>query len=151
MRVALDSNFLLYAAGIDDAKRAEAAQRILDRLRADDTFIPVQVLGEVFRVLTRKAKRKAADVRAIILDFRDTFPLIETTPHTWLAAMDLSVDHQVNIWDSIIVSCAAEVDCRVLLSEDLQDGFVWRGLTVVNPFAEETHPLLASALEEATS
>ena len=151
MRIALDSNFLLYAAGLDDAKRGEAAQRILDRLPASDTFVAVQVLGEVFRVLTRKAKRKAAEVRAIILDFRDTFPLLETKPETLLAAMDLSVDHQLNIWDSIIVSCAAEADCRLLLSEDLQDGFVWRGLTVVNPFAKKLHPLLASALEEATS
>jgi predicted nucleic acid-binding protein len=151
MRIALDSNFLLYAAGIDDAKRGEAAQRILDRLPASETFVPVQVLGEIFRVLTRKAKRKPADVRAIVLDFRDTFPLLETSPQTLLAAMDLSVDHQVNIWDSIIVSCAAEADCRVLLSEDLQDGFTWRGLTVVNPFTEKPHPLLKSALDESKS
>jgi predicted nucleic acid-binding protein len=151
MRIALDSNFLLYAAGVNDHKRAEAAQQILDRLSPRETFVPVQVLGEVFRVLTRKAKRKPADVRAIVLDFRDTYPLLETTPRTLLSAMDLSVDHQVNIWDSIIVSCAAEADCRLLLSEDLHDGFTWRGLTVVNPFAEKPHSLLTSALDEANS
>jgi predicted nucleic acid-binding protein len=111
----------------------------------------VQVLGEIFRVMTRKAKRKPADVRSIVMDFRDTYPLLETTPQILLAAMDLGVDHQVNIWDGIIVACAAEADCRVLLSEGLQDGFTWRGLTVINPFAEKTHPLLTSALDEAKS
>ncbi|WP_205963481.1 PIN domain-containing protein [Roseicella aquatilis] len=30
---------------------------------------------------------------------------------------------------------AAEAECRLLLSEDIQDGFTWRGVTVRNPFA----------------
>jgi hypothetical protein len=34
----------------------------------------------------------------------------------------------------------------VLLSEDMQHGFVYRGVTVINPFAEPAHPLLADAL-----
>jgi hypothetical protein len=29
----------------------------------------------------------------------------------------------------------------------MQDGFVYRGVTVANPFAETLHPLLASLLE----
>jgi hypothetical protein len=35
---------------------------------------------------------------------------------------------------------------RLLLSEDLQDGFTWRGVTVTNPFAAALHPLLAALL-----
>ncbi len=35
----------------------------------------------------------------------------------------------------------------MLLSEDMQDGFVYRGVTVANPFAAALHPLLASVLE----
>lgn len=40
----------------------------------------------------------------------------------------------------------AENHCRVLLSEDMQDGFTWRGVTVVNPYRIPSHPLLASLL-----
>ena len=36
---------------------------------------------------------------------------------------------------------------RLLLSEDLQDGFTWRGVTVANPFSASPHPLLAGLLE----
>ena len=36
--------------------------------------------------------------------------------------------------------------CRLLLSEDLQEGFTWRGVTVVNPFAPTLHPVLAALL-----
>jgi hypothetical protein len=32
-------------------------------------------------------------------------------------------------------------------SEDLQEGFTWGGVTVVNPFAAAVHPLLAMMLE----
>jgi predicted nucleic acid-binding protein len=35
----------------------------------------------------------------------------------------------------------------LLLSEDMQHGFVSRGMTVVNPFAEPTHPKLAALLD----
>ena len=34
----------------------------------------------------------------------------------------------------------------MLLSGDMQDGFVWRGVTVVNPFAATPHPMLVDLL-----
>jgi hypothetical protein len=34
----------------------------------------------------------------------------------------------------------------LLLSEDLQDGFTWGGVTVANPFAARRHALLESLL-----
>jgi hypothetical protein len=34
------------------------------------------------------------------------------------------------------------------LSEDLQEGFTWAGVTVVNPFASTQHALLQAPLEE---
>jgi predicted nucleic acid-binding protein len=54
--------------------------------------------------------------------------------------------HQLAFWDAIVLSAAADANCRVLLSEDLQDGFTWSGVTVVNPFAATPHPLLDAAL-----
>ena len=63
-------------------------------------------------------------------------------------AINLAVDHRLNIWDSVMISVASEAGCRLLLSEDMQDGFAWRGLTVVNPFAVPQHPLLASLLDD---
>jgi hypothetical protein len=34
----------------------------------------------------------------------------------------------------------------LLLSEDLQGGFTWNGVTVTNPFSQEKHELLAAVL-----
>jgi predicted nucleic acid-binding protein len=50
------------------------------------------------------------------------------------------------IWDALILAVAAENRCRLLLSEDFQAGFTWRGVTVVNPFAAQPSPLLKGLL-----
>ena len=56
--------------------------------------------------------------------------------------MTLARDHQLGIWDAVILASAADAGCRLLLSEDLQDGFSWSGVTVANPFVSKPNPLL---------
>jgi predicted nucleic acid-binding protein len=147
MRIALDTNVLAYAAGVNGAERQRAALDLLDKLSESQTFLPVQALGELFRVLVRKAKISPRLGRTTILRYRDTYPLVETSAGVFLSATDLAVDHKIGIWDAVMFAAAAEVGCRLLLSEDLQEGFTWGGVTVVNPFAAAVHPLLARMLE----
>jgi len=42
--------------------------------------------------------------------------------------------HRLSWWDSLIVAAAAAQGCALLLSEDLQDGGVYAGVTVRSPF-----------------
>jgi predicted nucleic acid-binding protein len=150
MMVALDTNLLAYAEGVNDGRRQSRALEIIAGLPVGTTVVPIQVLGELFRVLTAKAGRSPADARDAILSWRDAIPTRDTSAAALLAAMDLVVDHRLSIWDALILSVAAEAGCRLLLTEDLQEGFTWRGVTVVNPFAETIHPLLASLLGPGT-
>jgi hypothetical protein len=76
----------------------------------------------------------------------DAFPLIETSPAVILAASDLATHHRFGIWDAVVFAAAAAAGCRLLLSEDLQPGFTWNGVTVANPFSQEKHELLAGLL-----
>lgn len=108
----------------------------------------MQTLGELFNVLVRKAGRSAANARAAILSWRDSFPLIETTAAVMLGAADLATDHDLSIWDSVILCAAADAGCRLLLSEDLQEGFTWSGVTVTNPFSPSNHVLLSALLDD---
>ncbi len=146
MRVALDSNILAYAEGVNGATRKKLAVELLRQLPQNAVILPVQVLGEVFRVLVGKAGRPSAKARLAILDWQDAFATIETSVSVMLAAIDLATDHHLSIWDAVILSAAAEAGCRLLLSEDLQEGFTWKGVTVSNPFAATTHPLLRALL-----
>jgi predicted nucleic acid-binding protein len=135
MRVALDTNVLAYAEGVNGAARKKSALTILEKLPADETFVPLQALGELFTVLVRKAGRAPARARDAVLSWQDAFSSIETSAGVLASAMDLSAGHNLGIWDAIMLSAAAAAGCRYLLSEDLQDGFTWNGVTVVNPFA----------------
>jgi predicted nucleic acid-binding protein len=146
MRLALDTNVLAYAEGVNGVPRKKTALDIIEKLPVGDTFLPAQALGELFHVLVRKADRPPERARAAILTWQDAFPVIETSPSVLLAGVDLAVQHHVSIWDSIILAAAAAAGCRLLLSEDMQSGFTWNGVTVANPFAPVLHQLLAAIL-----
>ena len=148
MRLALDTNILVYAEGVNGVSLKKTAVDIIRKLSPDETFVPVQVLGELFYVLVRKAGLKREGARTAILSWHDDFPVIETSPAIVLAAADLSVDHGWRIWDAVILAAAASAGCRLLLSEDMQEGFTWSGVTVTNPFSPARHELLSALLDD---
>ena len=146
MRVALDTNVLAYAEGTNGAAMRDNALELIQRLPRGAIVLPVQTLGELFNVLVRKAKRRPARARTAVLTWRDAYPLVETSAAVMVNATDLASDHGLTIWDGVVVAASAEAECRLLLSEDLQEGFTWRGVTVTNPFAQTVHPLLDALL-----
>lgn len=150
MRIALDTNILAYAEGIGDAPRCAGAIRLIEQLPAELVLLPAQTLGELFRVLTGKAGREAELSCKAIMTWADSFEIAESSWPAFQSAMDLAIDHQLQIWDALIMAVAAENHCRLLLSEDLQTGFIWRGVSVVNPFASPSSPLLNNILQNGS-
>jgi predicted nucleic acid-binding protein len=146
LRIALDTNVLAYAEGVNGAVRKKAALHVIEKLPEDSTFVPVQVLGELFHVLVRKAGRRPDRARAAIHSWQDAFSLIETSSAVLIAAADLAVDHNLSIWDAVVLSASAAAGCRLLLSEDMQEGFTWHGVTIANPFAKPRSQILAQLL-----
>lgn len=150
-RVALDSNILAYLAGVshgsDDVSKIGQVRAMIGSLASAASLVaPVQALGELFVVL-RRGGASAADAREVLLEFSDAFEPAASQAMTARSAADLVVDHKLQYWDALIVSAAADAGCTLLLSEDMQHGFVARGLTIVNPLAEAIHPKLAPLLE----
>ena len=147
MRAALDTNILAYAEGINGAERKKQALGLVEQLPHDSVAIPIQALGELFQILVRKARRTPSDARSAILGWRDAFTPIETSAAVLVAAADLAT-RQFGFWDAVILSAAAEASCRVLLSEDMQDGYIWRGVAIINPFSGRPQPLLEALLSQ---
>jgi predicted nucleic acid-binding protein len=147
VRIALDTNILAYAEGVNGSEMQRSALDLIGRLPRNEVALPVQALGELFYVLTRKASRPRDAACAIMLSWCDTFPLIDTSATVMLTAADLAADHRIFIWDAVILAAAAEGACRLLLTQDMQEGFTWHGVTVTNPFSVGRHPLLAEMLD----
>lgn len=150
-RVALDTNILAYLAGVARDARDEAKigliRDLIGHIGATASLVaPVQTLGELFVVL-RRSDASAEEARAILLEFSESFATSASETRTALAAADLVVGHKLQFWDALILTAAVEAGCSLLLSEDMQDGFVTRGLTIVNPLANTPHPKLAALFE----
>ncbi len=148
MRIALDTNILAYAEGFGDEQRCGTALQLIEQLRSSEVVLPAQTLGELTRVMISKAKRTPSQAREAVLGWADSFEVADSSWFAFQAALDLTVDHQLQIWDALILAVTAESHCRLLLSEDFQSGFTWRGVTVVNPFAEQPSELLAGVLRK---
>ncbi len=149
MKIALDTNLLAYAEGINDDDKRRIVLDLIRRCPQETIVIPVQVLGELFSILVRKAGRSREDAREALLNWRDAFATIETSAEVMQQAFDLATDHRLSLWDAVILSAASQAGCRLLLSEDMQEGFIWGGVTIVNPFAAAQHILLDALLQGA--
>ena len=148
MRVAFDTNILAYAEGIGDSARQQASLDLIRMLPPSLVVLPAQCLGELFRVLTGKARRDAASAQEAVLGWADAY---ETADSTWTAfqsAMSVVANHNLQVWDALILAVAMEQRCRLLLSEDMQHEFTWHGVTVVNPYQEPNHHFLQALLTD---
>lgn len=146
-RVALDTNILAYVVGVnrlpEDLPKIEASREVLGRFDEQVVLVvPMQVLGELFNVLTRSGATRE-EARNTVLGMADRFAVAESTRAGFMSALDLATVHKMQVWDALILNAAAEAGCAILLSEDMGDGFLWRGTAVINPLADRPDARLA--------
>jgi predicted nucleic acid-binding protein len=135
--VFVDTNVFVYARDTrDPVRQARAAQWLEHLWRTRAGRLSVQVLNEYFDTTTRKLvpglSRDEAwqDVQLLLLGWRPRAldgQLLER-------AYALARGHRLSWWDALIVAAAQLQDCVILLTEDLQDGTAFGGVTVRNPF-----------------
>lgn len=147
MVAALDTSVLACAEGAGDPARCERARALVSRILPQRILLPAQVLGELNRVLTGTVGLDAGEARTALLSWADAFEIADPTWSAFQGAVDLAADHRLQIRDALNLSVAAEHGSRLLLSEDLQDGFTWHGVTVLDPFAGRPSPLLGVLLD----
>ncbi|HET9661058.1 MAG TPA: PIN domain-containing protein [Thermomicrobiales bacterium] len=146
MRVALDTNLLIYAVGVNDLRKQELILELLAGIPPYDIVLSVQVLAEFYRVSTGKAGFSREEAAILTRSWRQRHTIVGTFDHVLDRSIDLALRHHFTIWDSIVVASSVEAKCKLLLSEDMHHGFTWSGVTIVDPFTEPKHPLLELAL-----
>lgn len=129
-----DTNVLVYA---DDqsapAKQERAVDLVAEHRREGTGVVSLQVLQEYFVTVTRKLKVDARVARRkveLLAEFDVAAPDVADV----LAAIDLHRLHGFSFWDALVVRAAGQAGCRILLSEDMQEGQEIDGVRVVNPF-----------------
>lgn len=69
-----------------------------------------------------------------ILHSLEMFEVAQISPDMINDAIEVSLLHKISFWDSLIVVAAEVSKCTSLITEDLNNGKVIKGVTVVNPF-----------------
>ena len=129
-----DTNVLLYCTdSTDPKKQAQSRELVARSAMAGQAVLSTQVLIELFNNLTRKQKMPAATARTLTLAYTQ-WPVVDSDLALVGAAMALSIQHQLSIWDAMVVEAALRAQAQILFSEDLTHGQRFGALEVVNPF-----------------
>jgi len=136
-KVFFDTNVLIYAVAQGDPRSRRA-----EELLAAGGIISVQVLNEFVSVARRKVHMSWSETHEALDAILDLCPdpvPISLALHQ--RALRVAEDYGFGIYDALIVAGALQERCKVLYSEDLQDGQVVGGkdgkekkLTIRNPF-----------------
>lgn len=138
---------LVYAFDIDAADKHRVARALLEAAPYLEIRLPLQVLGELYAVITRRRIGTRTEAREAVEILLETFAVFASDESTFRAALALAEADGLTIWDAQIVSTSAAAGCTMLLSEDLQDGrrFALPGfesIQIVNPFHAANRTLL---------
>jgi predicted nucleic acid-binding protein len=134
-RIFVDTNVWIYLFSTEDSSKSKAAgDFILANGRINTLVISFQVINEVSKVLLLKKKFSETDIRKVIKYLTDICMIQGNTVETTLLSSRLRERCSFSFWDSHIVASAVAAQCKELISEDMQDGFVVDGVVIRNIF-----------------
>ena len=132
----VDANVLIYARDPRDAAKQQRANAWLEHLwREQRGRTSIQVLSEFYVNQKRLGGSGVAPEelwdRVARYFAWEPYPVDEQLLRS---ARQIERRYRLSWWDSMVVSAAQLQDCTLLLTEDLQDGAVFGGVTVRSPF-----------------
>ena len=130
-----DTNVLVYAAVRQDERKSATAQELIRHALEvnHDGVISVQVVTEFTNVMLNRFQMSAKAVDEWVSQF---YPLLatEVTMDAVRNAMCIKEEYGIQYYDALIIATAEKLGCTEIVSEDLNDGQLYHGMAVVNPF-----------------
>ncbi len=132
----LDTNILLYSISSNPTESAKR-DKALDILRSPMNCLSAQVIQEFYVQATHPTRGSLTHDQAyIVIESLRFMPFQPTTLALIHTAFDIKTRYQISYWDSAIISAAKLLECKVLLSEDLNHGQIYADVQVINPFRD---------------
>lgn len=135
-RTFVDTNVLVYAYDVTAGTKHDRARGLIKELwNSRAGCVSVQVLQELFVVMTRKVTRPlgSEEAQAVVSDLA-SWEVCAPDAGDVLDAIAIHRSAPVSFWDAMIVQCAAKLGCETLYSEDLSHEETYDGVRVINPF-----------------
>ena len=133
-RVFIDTNILLYAEFEDGSNKHRVTQKLLlQDLLGAEVFISTQVFNEFYVQAMRKGKT-ADDIEAVLQQYITKFNVLPLDLGLVKDGWRIKRQYQFSYWDSLVVAASLSSACKVLYTEDLQDGqIIDDTLHIINP------------------
>jgi predicted nucleic acid-binding protein len=129
-----DTNLFVYAHDNRDPAKQSTARLLIDAMGGQRTALGLQVIGEVQNALRRRLRAPAQEAYRIASDLLEAFDTFAYDERAVAVALEEAAEGRLSYWDALLLAAAASAGVRVMLSEDMGDGFVFRDVEVVNPF-----------------
>jgi len=136
-RLTLDTNILIYAIDTSAGRKHTVARNLVLRAAAAQQPLMLQSLNEFCAAVTRKRFLDPSKIVAAVEFHQDAFPLIGANVADLTEAVNAHHDHNLSFWDALLWATARRVGCRLIVSEDFQDGRTLGGVLFRNPFAKK--------------
>ncbi|MDX1959028.1 MAG: PIN domain-containing protein [Leptospiraceae bacterium] len=139
-KVFIDTNIFIYLLLKQNTEEGffkhKKANEFFDGLEENSIVISVQILNELY-VNLLKNKIPEIEILNSINDIISDCEVISLELNLIKNAWELKNKYNLSYWDSIVVSSALISECKVLYSEDMQNGLLVEGkLKIINPFSE---------------
>ena len=133
----LDTNVVVYSVDLTSPlKRRRARELVTDGTTSKLGVISYQVVQEFVNVAMRKFQSAVArtDLEEFLRGVLFPMMAVPSSPWLFLDALRLHDRDQLSWYDALIVAAAIQGLCKILYSEDLQDGRRFGDLVIQNPF-----------------
>ena len=134
MSVFFDTNVLVYCTDTTAPEKQAIARALVSQASANgDALVSTQVLIELFNVLTRKQQMPQAHAKTLVMAYTH-WAVVPSDVALVTNSIEKSIQHQLSIWDAMVIEAALRGGAQTLYTEDLTHGQHFESLTVLNPF-----------------
>lgn len=132
MRALVDTNLLVYAAGLRTTReRQQEAIAVLDAVRGD-AALTVQSLAEFSAVALREGM-PPAQCRDLVAAYQRSWTVLAPSAQTVASALAAVAAHVLSFWDAMQWAVAREHGLQEMLTEDGPTEAVIEGVRFRNP------------------
>jgi predicted nucleic acid-binding protein len=133
----IDTHIFIYSFDNNQPEKKSRSEEIIRAaLQTGSGIISTQVVQEFLNVATQKftVNIKSKDARLFLRFVLN--PLCQVYPdfEMYDNCLEIRSETGYSFYDSLILTAAIKAGCKILYSEDFQDGQDIRGVKIVNPY-----------------
>ena len=136
-RFFLDANIFVYALPANLSAKKDRAAGLLDHaIGSGKGVVSYQVVQEFFSVAFRRftPRMTFSEAEQYLATTFQPLLVVHSSYSLYVEALILSRRYSLSWYDCLIVASAIESQCKILYSEDFQNGQSFGSLKVQNPF-----------------